>query len=445
MSVENGGGSTEDQRMADALRDAGQHVFAYLYETFGTPLYDYCEGLLQDSVAAGDAVQDSLVAVDARITGLPQPDQLRVALYSSARRQCLNQLPSHWGKQTTQPETPVDEFAWDIPEIDVPGAEGEKLAVTIAALARLPDRDREVLNLSFRHGIKGGDLAAVLGRSARRAQALLAAASVRFEQSAAVVVAVRAGRAGCAALDDLAGQQDPASIPLTSKLGQRLAGHVTACADCARSRRDRDFSPELISEVPLATPPVRLRLRINRTALALGDYRRTVVDRSDDPDDGGGLQMIQARAWRRPKTMAASSAALAVLAVPAFVFYRIELPRAPSPRPIPARVATGIQSPAATSTLQISPELHPSAPGLKHARRRHRQFPPLPGAHGSSPVGVLPSSGTAGSSPAPSGSTAPGPRHSHPPSLPPTTEPTTAPPSPTPTSGPTPTPSSSGD
>jgi hypothetical protein len=283
----------------------------------------------------------------------------------------------------------------------------------------------------------------VLGRSARRAQALLAAASTRFEQSAAVVVAVRAGRAGCAALDDMAGQQDPASIPLTSKLGQRLAGHVTACADCARSRRGRDFSPELISEVPLATPPVRLRLRINRTALALGDYRRTVVDRSDDPDDGGGLQVVQARAWRRPRTMAASSAALAVLAVPAFVFYRIESPKAPSPRPIPARVATGIQSPAATSTLQISPELHPPPPGPRRTRRRHRRFPPLPGARGSSPVGVQPSSGTAGSSPTPSGSTAPGPRHSQPPSPLPTQEPTTPPPSPT--TGPSPTPSSSAD
>jgi RNA polymerase sigma factor (sigma-70 family) len=438
LSDENGGGSTEDQRMADALREAGQHVFAYLYETFGTPLYDYCEGLLQDSIAAADAVQDSLVAVDARVTSLPEPGDLRVALYSDARRQCMKQLPSHWGKQTTQPETPVDEFAWDIPEIEAPGAEGEKLAVVMAALARLPDRDREVLNLAFRHQVEGAELAAVLGRSPRRVQTLLAEACGRFTQSAAAVVALRAGRAGCAVLADLAsGQQDPASIPLASKLGQKVSGHVESCADCARSREGREFPPELISEVPLATPPVRLRLRINRTALALGEYRHTVVKRSDDPGDSG-LQLLQSRTWRgMPRVMVASSAAVAVLAVPGVVFYRIEASSAPHPVSATVR-AEPTPTPIDVSTLHVSPELHPLPSGPKRTPRRHRHRQPSAGASGSAPGRVLPSSGTTGSSPG--GSPGPGPTHSHPPSPKPSSQPTTAPASPSPSPEPSPTP-----
>jgi RNA polymerase sigma factor (sigma-70 family) len=412
-------------------------VFAYLYETFGMPLHDYCEGLLQDSIAAADAVQDSLIAVDARITSLPEAGELRVALYAAARRQCMKQLPAHWGnKQTTQPETTVDEYAWDFSEKDAQGAEGERMAVVTAALARLPDRDREVLNLAFRHKIEGAELAAVLGRSPRRAETLLSEASRRFEQSAAAVVALRAGRAGCAVLDDLAGgQQDPASIPLASKPGQKLGSHVASCADCARSREGREFPPELISEVPLATPPVRLRLRINRTALALGEYRHTVVKRSDDPGDGG-LQFVQSRTWRgMPRIMVASSAALVVLAVPGVVFYRIEA--SPGPHPVTARVrAEPAPSPIDVSTLHISPELHPLASGPKRAPHRHHRHQVSPGP---SPGSVLPSSGTTGTS-GPGSSPGPGPTRSHPPSPKPSAQPTAPPASPTPSPEPTPTP-----
>lgn len=79
MSVEHGGGSTED----DPLRDTGRHVFAHLYESYAASLFDYCDGLLQDTIAAADAVQDSLVAVDAHIGSVPEPDRLRLSLYLS--------------------------------------------------------------------------------------------------------------------------------------------------------------------------------------------------------------------------------------------------------------------------------------------------------------------------------------------------------------------------
>src|ERR1700730_1710206 len=98
MSVEFGGGSTGDDQMAEALRDAGHHVLAHLYETYAARLFDYCVGILGDEVAAVIAVQDSLVAVDAQIGTLPDPDRLRVSLYSAARRHCLTTLSPPRGK-----------------------------------------------------------------------------------------------------------------------------------------------------------------------------------------------------------------------------------------------------------------------------------------------------------------------------------------------------------
>lgn len=282
MSVEHGGGSTEDQRTAEALRDAGRHVFAHLYESYAASLFDYCDGLLQDTVAASDAVQDSLIAADAQIGSMPEPDRLRLSLYSAARQQCLGKVSGGRAKLSGHAETTtLDELGAAVPDFEVAGAGGETVLVLRAALDRLSDRDREVLNLTFRHRFDDADLAALLGVSARRAQALLAEASIRFERSAPVVAvlraAVREGRPVCTVLAGIVGNRELASLPLTPQLDKRIARHLESCPDCALSRGDRAFAAAQISEIPLAIPPGRLRLRITRTALALGSYRRTVA------------------------------------------------------------------------------------------------------------------------------------------------------------------------
>jgi DNA-directed RNA polymerase specialized sigma24 family protein len=273
-------GSAEDQLMADALHDAGQ----YVYETFAAPLFDYCAGLLGDQLAATDAVQDSLIAVDAQTSRQPEPDQLRMSLYFAARRQCLGRLRGRWFRSASAPAPAgapgpgsgtavADPFLAPATDGAPVRTAGETLPIVTAALARLPDRDREVLNLAFRHGFEGADLAAVLGLSSRRAESLLSGASTRFGQSAAAVVVLRAGEAGCPVLVGIVSQQDAVSAPLDSKL-VRLNRHTESCPACRRVLGDRAFSPDLISQVPLAAPAGRLRLRIVRTTLALGAYRR---------------------------------------------------------------------------------------------------------------------------------------------------------------------------
>jgi DNA-directed RNA polymerase specialized sigma24 family protein len=267
-------GSAEDQPTADALHDAGQQM----YEKFAAPLFDYCVGLLEDEVAASDAVQDSLIAVDAQISRQPEPDQLRASLYFAARRQCLSRRPGRRLKPADPP--PGATATTDVMASRTPG---ETLPIVTAALARLPDGDREVLSLAFRHGIEGAHLGAVLGLSPRRAESLLSGAGARFGQSAAVVVILR--EAGCQVLEGIVSQQDAVAAPLDAKL-IRLNRHTESCSSCARALGDRAFSPDLISQVPLTRPVGRLRLRIIRTTLALGAYRRKAAAAPDGSASG---------------------------------------------------------------------------------------------------------------------------------------------------------------
>jgi RNA polymerase sigma factor (sigma-70 family) len=468
MSVDHGG-STEDQR-AEAPRDSGRHVFAHLYESYAASLFDYCDGLLRDTFAAVDAVQDSLVAADAQVGNMPEPERLRLALYSAARIECLSQLPGGRTKLSSRAETTtLEELGAAVPDYEIAGPTGETLLILRAALDRLSDRDREVLNLAFRHRLSEADLAAVIGVSPRRARALLSEASTSFDQSAPVIAvlraAVREGRPRCPEVSSLLKRRDLATFPLTAQFAGKLARHLESCAACALSRGDQAFNAEQISEIPLAIPPGRLRLRITRTALALGSYRRTIASRPDKqekPRTGGQANPPVPLRPRRgvPKVMAISSVTLAALLVPTAILYRLTGDSAHAPPASAVKAVVASQSPTPVTTTAISPELDGPVSLSRH--KHHRVLPPLPGTLTPGLVGELPAplTGT-GHAPKPlsSGSPAPGPGGSSSPQpssaattpVPTTPAPTTQAPTPTPApttpaptstaSAPTPTPS----
>jgi DNA-directed RNA polymerase specialized sigma24 family protein len=375
MSVELGGGSTGDHLAAEALRNAGHHVFAHLYENYAARLFDYCVGILRDEMAAAIAVEDTLVAVDQQISELPDPGQLRVLLYSAARRDCLSRLPRHGVAPFGNETSAHDGFAAEQADPDV-AAEGDDAPVVAAALARLTDRDQEVLNLAYRHGIVSADLAAVMNVSPRRARAMLSDAGARFQKAAAAV-----------------------------------AGNP-----------DRVFRPGMLAVLPIAQPPLTLRLRIS---LALGSYRRGGAE----PASASGDRVVRAR-HRAPRRMVVPALGLVMLGALGAVVYKFGFT---SPASAVAGIASGVQGPVPTSSAQLLPGRDPQG------SVRQQKLGPFPGFSGPSPLGVLPgpSPSQSGPPPSPGGpppSTPPGtkPPTTPPPTTPPTTPPPTTPPPTTP-------------
>ncbi len=488
MSVDHGG-STDDQR-AESPRDSGRHVFAHLYESYAASLFDYCDGLLLDTLAAVDAVQDSLVAADAQVGSAPGPDKLRLALYSAARQQCLNRLDGGRVKLSSRAETTtLDELGAAVPDYEVAGSTGETVLILRAALGRLSERDREVLNLTFRHRLAEADLAAVIGVAPRRARALVSEASLSFDHSAPVIAvlraAVREGRPKCPELGEMLEGRALATFPLTPQFAGKLGRHLESCAACALSRGDRALRAEQISEMPLAIPPGRLRLRISRTALAVGSYRRTLASRADKQDNkqdkpgnsDHGNPPVPLRPRRGvPKVMVFSSVTLAALAVPTAILYRMTADAthtpasavrtvAASPRPVPA--ATTAISPHfdAPASLGRHKRPRPALPGVLtpahlgempvplagtgHAPQPLRSPSPAPGSGGSGGSGGQPSPAPTTSAPTTPAPTTPAPTTPAPttpaPTPTPTPEPTTPAPTPTPSaSAPDPTATPSG-
>src|SRR6266581_785216 len=440
MSVEFGGGSAGAWSAGHATHDANRQVITNLYDTYAVHLFDYCARVLRHPAAAADAVQDTLISADALISKLRDPERLRVWLYTIARRQCLSELP-----RGTEMVTPDEYFAdhagvfdADTAEFDFPDAEAEAraretLLVVTAALDGLSGQDQEVVSLAFRHGIGGADLAAVLGVSGRRAQAMLSGASARFEESADAFTVLRAGWAACPALESIVGEWDPASLQLTPELRKRLSRHIGSCDNCTRSRGDI-FGPELLGAVPLAILPAVLREQITTTAFDArpGSYRRSVARRVGKLDEDGFPVQPQAR--RKLPLALAASAAVVVLIAAAAMFHQLTSASAAGGKTGTTAAATASPGSASASTSLSLPTAR------KHHAARHTPTP-FPGQLGPAPApsSVLP---LPTPTPTPTRKPSPTPTHSKKPTPTPTTPtPTPTTPTPTPT---TPTPTDTG-
>jgi len=118
--------------------------------------------MLRDRDAAADCVQDVFCAAADRLHQLRDADKLRPWLYAIARNECLRVIRAR-GRERVVDEMPEVESADAGPE--TMAARSELASLVAEAAGGLSDRDREVLELAYRHGLDGPELAEALGVS----------------------------------------------------------------------------------------------------------------------------------------------------------------------------------------------------------------------------------------------------------------------------------------
>jgi hypothetical protein len=138
-----------------------------------------------------------------------------------------------------------------------------ELADLIAeAAGGLSDLDRSVLELAYRHGLDGPDLAEALEISPGYADKLVARLRQTIEHSlGALLVARRAQRdpRSCAELQQILTGRDGRFDVLMRK---RISRHILSCPQCERQRRKLVNPIALVGAMPVFIPaPPRLRQR----------------------------------------------------------------------------------------------------------------------------------------------------------------------------------------
>ena len=289
-----------DAELARAAAAGDRRAFATIYDRYADRLHDFCVGMLRDRDAAADCVQDVFCTAATQLPKLREPDRLRPWLYAIARNEALRCIRDRRREQVSD-ELP-EEASHDAGP-DTLAARNELADLIAEAAGGLVDRDRTVLELAYRHGLDGPELANALEVSPGTANKMVSRLRNTIESSlGALLVARRAQHTAdkCAELGAILADWDGRFSVLMRK---RISRHIESCSTCEEERRRLVNPVALLGAAPVFIPaPAWLRDH------TLGQIQLTSADSNLDTS-GSEDSHGQSSDTDHPPTLASSSTA----------------------------------------------------------------------------------------------------------------------------------------
>lgn len=159
----------DERELLERIKQGDEGAFDVVFRSHYPALVGVAEGMLRSRAVAEEIVQDVMLALWRRRDSLPVEESLKAYLFRATRNRALNHLrhvrverqgePYAVGpteKAPTAPSLLVEE------EIDVAVRE---------AIGDLPERCREVFELSRIHGLRYAEIASALGISVKTVEA----------------------------------------------------------------------------------------------------------------------------------------------------------------------------------------------------------------------------------------------------------------------------------
>jgi RNA polymerase sigma factor (sigma-70 family) len=246
----------DDAELVGAAVAGDRAAFAGIYDRYADRLYDFCVGMVGNHDAA-DCVQEAFCMAAVDLPKLRDANKLRPWLYAIARHQALRVLRARHRETTFDgiPDQPSTEAG---PE--TLAARNELAALVTLAEAGLSDRDREVLNLTYRHGLTGAELAQALGVSDDSAKKLVQRFRNTLERSLGALLVARQAESGLNRCPELATIVAGWNGQFTILLRKRISRHIQSCANCDEDRGRLVNPAALLGASPLLIPaPTWLR------------------------------------------------------------------------------------------------------------------------------------------------------------------------------------------
>jgi RNA polymerase sigma factor (sigma-70 family) len=368
-----------DAELACAAAAGDRAAFGAIYDRYADRLHDFCIGMLRDRDAAADCVQEVFCTVADRLSQLKDADKLRPWLYAIARNEALRHIRRR-GRERVFDQVP--EAVSAEPGPDALAARTELADLIAEAAGGLSDRDRSVLELAYRHGLDGPELAEALGVSHASAKKLTQRLRETIERSLGALLVsrrVRNNTFGCAELEAILDGWDGKFTVLMRK---RIARHIESCSTCDQERRRLVNPVALLGAAPVFIPaPDWLRdrtlSRIQLTGTATGiPPAVTNVDKPPDGDVSRRRRVLIAVSLLAVTVIAAIGVTIAWLherdarmtpvnltettPSPTSAAPRTAVP--PSSNPPPAPPTAGTVVPTTSVTLQATPPAAPVTP-----------------------------------------------------------------------------------
>ena len=161
---ETGPAVTPDAALVRGLRSDDPDALRRLMDAFWAPLVGFAHRILAGAGDPEDMVQTAFVRLWSRRRDLEQAGSTRSLLYTIVKNVCLDELRKRDRREKAQ-EGAVPPPSPRTPYENIQGAELQRLAA--AAVARLPERRREVFRLAREEGLSYQEIAEIMDLSAQ--------------------------------------------------------------------------------------------------------------------------------------------------------------------------------------------------------------------------------------------------------------------------------------
>lgn len=365
-----------DEELARAAASGDRAAFAAIYDRYADRLNDFVVRMVRDSDAAADCVHEAFCTAATGLSTLRQPEKLRPWLYAVSRSQALRHI------QRRKLEQPADDEYLDSASVDAGPdalAEQDDLARLIReACGGLSDRDREVIELSYRHGLDGLELGKALGVSPATANTLTHRAREMVGRSLGALLVARQTRQDPARCPDLAAVLEGWDGTMTVLMRKRIARHIESCPECESERRRRVSPAALLGAMPFIPAPKELR----DTTLAdiqLVCWTTDLVDGTGTAPADVGAGTAPAEERRRRPVLPISLAACALVLLVAGLVWTLAGPGRHGREPVDSGITAPLETPA-TTPLSAPPSTPPpsSAPETLAPVSTKSVAPPVP-------------------------------------------------------------------
>ena len=158
-----------DSELLARLKRGDTSAFDTIFRTWYGPLVGTAERMLRDRAVAEELVQDVMLELWRRRETLSADGSAQAYLFQATRNRVLNHLRHLRIEQRSEPE--IRGEGASSPHADSALVHEELDVAVQKAVQSLPDRCREVFELSRVHGLKYAEIAKTLGISVKTVEA----------------------------------------------------------------------------------------------------------------------------------------------------------------------------------------------------------------------------------------------------------------------------------
>ena len=304
------GPGSSDAELAVATAAGDRTAFGIIYDRYADRLHDFAIGMLRDRDSAADIVQDAFCIMSTSLGGLREPEKLRPWLYSIVRNEAHKRL------RELKRERPSDEMPDVVSHDSGPDTMAQRLELAnliSEAAGGLSDRDQAVLELAYRQGLDGPELAMALGVTQTNANTMVGRLRETIERSLGALLVARRIQSNPASCPELASVLHGWDGKFNILMRKRIARHIESCEAC-EDLRSRSVNPAALLGAPVFIPaPAWLKNSVTRdfeltsASKNMGDSIELELVQFCGDADGPEDRPVSFRGSRTPRAAATAS------------------------------------------------------------------------------------------------------------------------------------------